>query len=42
MVSRTKKERQQKLGQLRDKVKKTHLSHHKYPEERRRAQSLKQ
>ena len=42
MVTSTKKERQQRLGQLRDKVKKTHLSYHKYPEERRRSQSLKQ
>lgn len=41
MLSNTKKERTQKVGSLKEKVRMSHLSYQKYPEERKRSQSLK-
>lgn len=41
MLENTKKKKQEKVGQLKDKFRKSHLSYHKYPEEKRRTMSLR-
>lgn len=41
MIFKMKKKKEEKVGKLKDKIRKGHLSYHKYPEEKRRASSLK-